>query len=108
MATMSIFDFLKKKVDVQSQAKEENKTDIAVQRGVATSKRIEVDYRNQDNIRNCFIAFDVETTGLSPASDRIIEIGAVLFLNGTVHKVFSSLINPGVPINHAASAVNHI
>ena len=32
----------------------------------------------------------------------------MLFLNGTVHKVFSSLINPGVPINHAASAVNHI
>ncbi len=105
---MSIFDFLKKRMAAKSQVKEETKVEIPVQCGVAISKRIEVDVQNQDRIRNCFIAFDVETTGLSPTSDRIIEIGAVIFLNGAVHKVFSSLINPGVPISHSASDVNHI
>lgn len=105
---MSLFDFFKKKTVANTQVKEEPNAEIPVQRGVATSKRIEVDSQNQDSIRNCFIAFDVETTGLSPTSDRIVEIGAVIFLNGTVHKVFSSLINPGVPISQSASAVNHI
>ena len=28
-----------------------------------------------------FIAFDTETTGFSPYKDRIIELGAVLFIN---------------------------
>ena len=105
---MSIFDFFKKKTNIQLQVKEEAKVAPPVKLGVALSKRIEVNSQNQDRIRNCFIAFDVETTGLSPSSDRIVEIGAVIFLNGAVHKVFSSLINPGVSIPHSASAVNHI
>lgn len=105
---MSILDFFKKRTDATPQAKEEAKIELPVQRGVAISKRIEVDAQNQDSIRNCFIAFDVETTGLSPTSDRIVEIGAVIFLNGAVHKVFSSLINTGVSISHSASAINHI
>lgn len=105
---MSIFNFFKKKADTKTQVKEETKVEIPVQRGVAISKRIELDFQNENNIRNCFIAFDVETTGLSPTSDRIVEIGAVIFQNGTVHKVFSSLVNPGVSISQTASAVNHI
>lgn len=105
---MSIFDLFKKKVDAQSQAKEEVKTKISAQRGITISKRIDIDAQNQNDIRNCFIAFDVETTGLSPSSDRIIEIGAVIFLNGVVYKTFSSLINPGISISRSASAVNHI
>lgn len=103
---MSIFDVFKKKSDAKPQ--ENSKAEISIQRGVAISKRIEIDAQNQDSIRSCFIAFDVETTGLSPASDRIVEIGAVMFLNGTVHKVFSALINPDIPISQSASAVNHI
>ena len=105
---MSIFDFFKKRTDTKPQVKEETKVEISVQHGTAISKRIDVDFQNQDSIRNCFIAFDVETTGLSPTSDRIVEIGAVIFQNGAVHKVFSSLINPGISISHAASAVNNI
>jgi DNA polymerase III alpha subunit (gram-positive type) len=31
-----------------------------------------------------FVAFDIETTGLTPVIDRIIEIGAVKFFNGKI------------------------
>src|SRR3989344_686890 len=41
------------------------------------------------------IAFvDIETTGTSLASDRIIEIGIVRVENNTVTKTFQTLINP--------------
>lgn len=45
-----------------------------------------------------FVAFDVETTGLDFKSDRIIEIGAVKFVNGKPTDEFSTLINPGTVI----------
>ena len=45
-----------------------------------------------------FICLDIETTGLDPGVDRIIEIGAVKFQNGEKTAAFSELINPGVPI----------
>ena len=41
-----------------------------------------------------YVAVDVETTGLSPKTDRIIEIGAVKVENGVVTDCFSQLINP--------------
>jgi DNA polymerase III epsilon subunit family exonuclease len=48
---------------------------------------------------NEFIAFDIETTGLSAAKgDMIIEIGAVKIKNGKITEVFHSLINPGLKI----------
>lgn len=61
-----------------------------------------------DALKKTFIAFDIETTGLSPTSDRIVELGAVLFVNGLPTKTFSSLVNPGISISPSASAVNHI
>lgn len=41
-----------------------------------------------------FIAVDVETTGLNPKTDRIIEIGAVKVVEGTVIETFDTLVNP--------------
>lgn len=41
------------------------------------------------------VALDLETTGLDPDQDSIIEIGAVLFTDRRVEDVFSTLINPG-------------
>lgn len=55
-----------------------------------------------------FIAFDLETTGTVPGVNRIVEIGAVRFVNGNVEAVFSTLIDPQVPIPPGASAVNGI
>ena len=55
-----------------------------------------------------FIAFDLETTGLSPQKDRIIEIGAVRFENKKATQSFGTLIDPQISIPYAASAVNGI
>ena len=55
-----------------------------------------------------FIAFDLETTGIIPGVDKIVEIGAVLFVNGQVDAVFSTLIDPLRPIPPGASRVNGI
>ncbi|MBT7191155.1 MAG: 3'-5' exonuclease, partial [Anaerolineae bacterium] len=41
------------------------------------------------------VAFDLETTGLNPKSDAIIEIGAIRFNEKRVEDEFSMLINPG-------------
>ena len=40
------------------------------------------------------VALDLETTGLEPDRDAIIEIGAVKFKGGRVEAEFSSLVNP--------------
>lgn len=55
-----------------------------------------------------FVAFDLETTGFLPGVDRIVEIGAVRFENGQVDGVFSTLVDPKMPIPEAASQVNGI
>ncbi len=83
-------------------------TTKSVKCGNAVSKQIGLDFQSANSIRQRFIAFDVETTGLQPASDRIVEIGAVLFLDGKPKKAFSSLVNPGIPMSAEASRVNHI
>ncbi len=44
------------------------------------------------------VALDIETTGLDPEKDAIIEIGAVRFSPRRVEDEWSSLINPGRPI----------
>ena len=41
------------------------------------------------------VALDIETTGLDPHKDSIIEIGAVRFSGNRVESEWSSLINPG-------------
>lgn len=105
---MSIFGFFKEKADLTPRVEKETAVEASGQRGFAISKRVELDSHNENSIRNCYIAFDVETTGLSPISDRIIEIGAAIFQNGIVQNVFSSLVNPGISISQSASAVNHI
>lgn len=55
-----------------------------------------------------FTALDFETTGLYPASDRIVEIGAVKFNLSGDEYLFSGLINPGIPMPVKASEVNGI
>lgn len=42
-----------------------------------------------------FISIDLETTGLSPKQDKIIEIGAVKYQKGRKAEVFSAFLNPG-------------
>ncbi len=49
-------------------------------------------------LQDSFVVFDIETTGLSPIKNRIIEIGAVKIVNGEIVDKFSTFINPQVPI----------
>ena len=43
---------------------------------------------------NAYIAVDLETTGLNPKEDRILEIGALLVRGGEVQEEFQRLVNP--------------
>lgn len=55
-----------------------------------------------------FTVFDVETTGMSPANDRIVEIAAArIDTDGEISR-YSSLVHPGRPIPAQAQAVHHI
>ncbi|MDR1288498.1 MAG: 3'-5' exonuclease [Treponema sp.] len=55
-----------------------------------------------------FTAFDIETTGLNPGQDHIVEIGAVQFdRRGPVCR-YSVLVNPGIPMPAEAGRVNNI
>jgi len=55
-----------------------------------------------------FTAFDVETTGLNPQKESIVEIGAIRFsIQGEIER-FNTLIDPGFPMPAGASKVNNI
>ncbi len=44
---------------------------------------------------DAYTALDLETTGLNPKKDKIIEIGAVKVRNGEITDRFQSFVNPG-------------
>jgi Rad3-related DNA helicase/DNA polymerase III epsilon subunit-like protein len=54
------------------------------------------------------VALDLETTGLSPRLDRIIEVGAVRFQGDQVLASFQSLVRPEVAIPHAVQELTGI
>jgi len=53
--------------------------------------------KGQD-LDSSFVVFDIETTGFSPHTNKIIEIGAVRVEQGKIVSRFSSFVNPQVPI----------
>ncbi|MDY6968662.1 MAG: exonuclease domain-containing protein [Spirochaetota bacterium] len=55
-----------------------------------------------------FVALDLETTGLTPMIDRIVEIGAVKFKDGQEIDIFHKLIDPEMQICPDAFAINGI
>lgn len=55
-----------------------------------------------------FVAFDLETTGIQPDTDAIVEVGAVKFVNGLPTDAFSKLVNPMREIPADAIAVHGI
>ncbi len=57
--------------------------------------------------RPVFTAFDLETTGLYPGVDRIVEIGAVSFGPEGVG-TFETFVDPGIPVPAEARRVNCI
>lgn len=55
-----------------------------------------------------YVVFDLETTGISPNRDEVIEISAVRVMSGQVVDEFNTLVNPKRAIPRGASAVNGI
>src|SRR6266849_6581175 len=52
-----------------------------------------------------FVVVDLETTGLRPGSSRICEIGAVRVRDFELAEEFELLVDPGVPLGPAISAL---
>lgn len=77
-------------------------------RGGVSINRMQIDNNVLSTLKQRYIAFDLETTGLSPYNDRIIEIGAVLYENGIPIRRYGTLVNAMVNIPSTASAINHI
>ncbi|MGM0414279.1 MAG: PolC-type DNA polymerase III, partial [Bacillota bacterium] len=55
-----------------------------------------------------YVVFDLETTGLKPNQDRIIEIGAVKISGDEIIDTYSTLVNPGVKITPKIASLTGI
>ncbi len=54
------------------------------------------------------VFFDIETTGLSPKNEGIIEIAGQKVLDGVIIGKYENFVNPGIPISSGAEAVHGI
>src|SRR5699024_6353453 len=55
-----------------------------------------------------YIAVDLETTGLNPVSDAILEIGAARIRDGEVTDTFETFVNSGVKVPANITALTGI
>ena len=55
-----------------------------------------------------FAVVDVETTGMHPAVDRVVEVACVVIRCGSIVETFDSFVNPCREIPATASAIHHI
>ncbi len=105
---MSLFSKLFGDNDNKPINRVEPQTQQIQQRGRINIERMDISPNVFKDLNRKYIAFDVETTGLNPYSDRIVELGAVIFENGQAITQFTTLVNPGCLIPISASQVNHI
>ena len=65
--------------------------------------------RGPTRSRERFVVIDFATTGLSPPKgDRVIEVGAVESLDGSIGRCFQSLANPGFPVTARITEITGI
>lgn len=64
--------------------------------------------RKATTFPNSYVVFDTETTGLEYQIERIIEIGAIKYINHTPVEKFQILINPGRELDEFITELTHI
>ncbi len=95
-------NFLVKKSDV-------NKNEFYNYNPKKTKENQEIEYKKiWEPVVDKYVIFDLETTGLSPYNDRIIEMGAIKVVNGEIVGEFNELVNPQIPIPPFISDKVHI
>ena len=62
----------------------------------------------QLNLKNPILFFDLETTGLNVALDRIVELSALKVMPNGDEELKTRRINPTIPISPEATAIHHI
>jgi DNA polymerase-3 subunit epsilon len=60
------------------------------------------------NLKNPIVFFDLETTGINPATDRIVEISYLKIHPNGKEESRTYRVNPGIPIPKEASEIHHI
>lgn len=55
-----------------------------------------------------FLVLDIETTGLDPATEKVLEVAWVTFHHGAIRGYGGTLVNPGAPIPAAATRIHGI
>jgi len=60
------------------------------------------------NLKRSIAFFDLETTGINIASDRIVELSVLKINPDGKEEWFDARINPGIPISPEAMAIHHI
>ncbi|MDF2878627.1 MAG: polC 1, partial [Clostridia bacterium] len=63
--------------------------------------------KNQ-NLKDTYVVFDIETTGFTPGKDRITEIGAVKIKNGQVIDRYETFVNPEIDIPYRITELTGI
>lgn len=58
--------------------------------------------------RSVFTAFDTETTGLDPRTNRVVEVGGIRMDARGISSRFNSLINPNCPMPAEVTKINGI
>ncbi len=57
---------------------------------------------------NNYVSLDLETSGLNPKIDKIIEIGAVKVINGEIEGTYATFVNPGIKLSTNTTKITGI
>lgn len=60
------------------------------------------------NLERPIAVIDLESTGLDPAADRVVEVALLKLFPGGDREWYHQRVNPGIPIPAAATAVHQI
>ena len=68
----------------------------------------QIKYSKVETVPNDYVVFDLETTGLNKFEDKIIEIGAIKYINGVETGKFQTYVNPQKHIPSEVTVINGI